>query len=137
MWKWLPVLSNTLFLLLLPLAARAQPFVQCRNFGIASVPVSQWCSVADLLNIPARIYNWATGFAASVLVMLIAFAGVRMLLFYFSDAPEGELKAAKDTLRHAIFGFLLVTLSWLIITALLALFGVGASAPFYQRIFGP
>ncbi|PIT98537.1 MAG: hypothetical protein COT71_00170 [Candidatus Andersenbacteria bacterium CG10_big_fil_rev_8_21_14_0_10_54_11] len=113
--------------LLSPMKAIAQsPFVGC---GSA-------CTLADLLSVPARVYNWSTGLASGVLLALIAFAGVRILLFYFSDKPESELNAAKMMLRHALFGFAIVMLSWLIVYWLLTrVFGIGG-AGFFRDVFG-
>jgi lipid-A-disaccharide synthase-like uncharacterized protein len=104
-------LPGTLFLVfLLPLIARAQsPFVRCTGLN---------CKLSDLLDIPVRIYEWATGFAASVCIALVMFGGIRLLVYYFSDAPEGERRDAWNTIKWAVTGFLIVMLSYLIVKTL-------------------
>lgn len=77
------------------------------------------CTLNDLTAIPGRIFNWAVAAAAAVFFGIIVFSGVRIGMFYVNEAPEAELQAAKNTLRHGIVGFLIVVLAYLIVTILL------------------
>jgi len=126
----LPVISYQLLVfvvlcgLLVPLPAQQQvPFVVCSGVT-GSVDPALGCTLEDLLAVPVRIYNFLTGAAALVLLAVIAWAGLRMMLFYLAEAPESELAAAKLTLTRGIFGILIVAGSYLIVNLVLSVLGL-------------
>lgn len=112
-WRGSFLAASALGVLLGPWAAQAS-FVTC----------GESCQLEDLLRIPAQIYNWATAIAVSVLMIFILVSGVRMILHFASDAPESELRAAKETLRYALFGFAVVILSYVIVSTVGSMFYV-------------
>ena len=109
-----------LFGLLFPLPAYQQaPFVRCGD-SASSTPLD--CTLKNMIDVPVRIYNFLLGFAAIILLLVIAWAGLRMIVFHLSDMPESELANAKMTLTRGIFGFLIIAMSYLIVNLLLAIF---------------
>jgi len=116
-----------LFGLLVPLPAYQQvPFVQCSDpvrlpGETGALPHVLGCTLENLLAVPVRIYNFLLGLAAVVLLLVIIWAGLRMILFHLSDMPEGELANAKLTLTRGIFGFLIIAAAYLIVNLLLYL----------------
>ena len=77
------------------------------------------CDLEDLLDIPVKIYDFMLGLAGAVLLLVIIWSGIRMMLYYSSDMPEGELQAAKNTLRNGLTGFVIVVAAYLIVHVLL------------------
>ncbi len=108
---WL--LVTVLLGLLAPLPAWQQvPFVEC-----AYRPLS--CDLEDLLSVPVRIFNFLLGMAGIVLLAVIVWAGMRFILYHFSEMPEAELNNAKMTLTRGIFGFLVIAFSYVMVNLLL------------------
>ena len=88
------------------------------------------CTVQHLLDLFVGIYNWLLGLAAVVAVLMIVFAGVRMLLYYWSESPEQELTDAKHTLRRAIFGLIVIVTAYLVVATLVfTVLGLDAGGP--------
>jgi len=77
------------------------------------------CELDDLLDLPVKIFDVLIGLAGIVLLLVIVWSGFRMLLYYASDMPEGELQAAKNTLRNGVTGFVIVVGAYLIVHVLL------------------
>lgn len=118
MLKYLPLLL--LLGLLMPLPAyQQQPFVNCYGLG---------CNLGHLLDVPVRIYNFLLGIAALVLLLVIVWAGLRMILFHVSEMPEAEVTNAKLTLTRGIFGFLIIAMSYIIVGLLLHLIGLSSDS---------
>lgn len=76
------------------------------------------CTVNDFFALLVNIYNWLLGFAAIVAVLMIIFSGVRMLIYYWAEQPEQELTSAKNTLRRAIFGLVVIITAYLVVATL-------------------
>jgi len=114
---WLLVMV-LLLLSLVPLPAQQQvPFVTCTDD-----PVN--CTLDNLLEVPVRIFNFLLGMAAAVLLVVIVWAGLRMILYHTSEMPEAELTNAKMTLQRGIFGFIIIAFSYLLVNLVLSLLGL-------------
>ena len=101
----------------------------------ASITMSPWESclsngdVATLACIPLvlqNIINFMIIFAGIICVFLIIFAGFK---FVTSEGDPEKIATARKTLFYAIGGFLLVLLSFVILTALSEFTGVTRLAP--------
>lgn len=113
-----------LFLLLAPLPVSGSedegqiPFVTCTDDPIND------CTLDQLLEVPARVFNFLLGMAAAVLLVVIIWAGLRMILYHASEMPEAELTNAKMTLQRGIFGFIIIAFSYLLVNLVLDLLGL-------------
>lgn len=114
-------------ILLFALPAHAKAIVPCSGLN---------CTFSDFFQLFVNIYNFLLGLAAVVAVLLIIFSGVRMLLYYWSEQPEPELEAAKNTLRRAIFGLVIIVTAYLVVNTLLAVLGAGDITTFFGDIGG-
>lgn len=101
----------------------------------ASIAMSDWkeClsngDVATLACIPLvlqNIINFMIIFAGVICVFLIIFAGFK---FVTSEGDPEKIAVARKTLFYAIGGFMLVLLSFVILTALSEFTGVDRLAP--------
>jgi hypothetical protein len=91
-YNWLLIV--VLFSLFVPLISYGQdPFVDCAGLS---------CDLEDLLNVPVRIYNFMMGIAATVFLVVIIWAGIRMTTHHMSESTEAELTSAKTTLTRGI-----------------------------------
>lgn len=107
-----------LLLSLIPPAAKGQvPFVTCTDDPIND------CTLDQLLEVPVRVFNFLLGMAAAVLLVVIVWAGLRMILYHTSEMPEAELTNAKMTLQRGIFGFIIIAFSYLLVSLVLSLLG--------------
>lgn len=93
-------------------------FVVCDDPPSSSDHWALGCSLANLLTVPVRIFNYLLSGAALVLLLMIVWAGVRMAMYWFNEQPEQELVAAKLTLTRGIVGFVMVATAMLIINIL-------------------
>ena len=102
------------FVLLLPLPAYSQkdPFVPCGDDPLT-------CTFDNLLEVPVRIFNYALGLAAFLLLGIIVFAGSRMMWYYLAESPQQELENAKNTLTRGIVGFAIIAGALLIVNTLI------------------
>lgn len=120
-WSLIVVL---LFLLLAPLSAEGAEkwvsFVTCTDDPIND------CTLDQLLEVPARVFNFLLGMAAAVLLVVIVWAGLRMILYHTSEMPEAELTNAKMTLQRGIFGFIIIAFSYLLVNLVLTLLGLSS-----------
>lgn len=94
------------------------------------------CTVSDFFQLFVGIYNFLLGLGAVIAVLMIVVAGVRMLIYYWSEQPEHELDVAKNTLRRAIFGLVIVVTAYLVVNTLLAVLGAGEINTFFQALGG-
>lgn len=94
------------------------------------------CRLSDLFQLLVNIYNFLLGMAAIVAVLMIIVAGVRMLVYYWSEQPKPELEAAKNTLRRAIFGLVIIVTAYLVVNTLLAVLGAGSIDTFFTDFGG-
>lgn len=81
------------------------------------------CTFNDLITLVVNIFEFLLGLAALVAVIIIIWSGIRMLLYSFSEQPEAELEGAKNTLRRAVFGLVLILGAFLIVQTLLIFLG--------------
>ena len=100
---------TVLVALIMPLTAQAA-IVPCTGLD---------CTISDIFTLLINIYNILLGLAAVVALLFIVLGGVRMLIFYFAEQPEAELEAAKNTIRRALFGLLIIIGAFLIVATLL------------------
>jgi hypothetical protein len=139
-WRWRRyyLLLNLLLAgLLLPLPAYQQaPFVVCGDPTSGSDAPALGCRLTDLLEVPARIFNYLLGLAAFVLLGVIIFAGLRMMWFHLSESPQTELENAKNTLTRGIVGFVIVLGTILIVNILLQVLGVSSSSGLAGLLIG-
>ncbi len=111
-----PLVMVLLLLSLVPLPAQQQvPFVTCSGLN---------CKLDNLLEVPVRIFNFLLGMAAAVLLVVIVWAGLRMILYHTAEMPEAELTNAKMTLQRGIFGFIIIAFSYLLVNLVLNLLGL-------------
>ncbi|MBI1833663.1 MAG: hypothetical protein HYR90_02450 [Candidatus Andersenbacteria bacterium] len=88
------------------------------------------CGVNDLFQLLVNIYDYLLGLAAIVAVLMIVWAGFRILIFYWSEQPESDLEAAKNTIRRAIFGLIIILTAYLVVaTVVFSLFGLDPGGP--------
>lgn len=122
-----PLIVILLFLLLVPLSAKGQmPFVTCTDDPIND------CTLDQLLEVPVRVFNFLLGMAAAVLLVVIIWAGLRMILYHTSEMPEAELTNAKMTLQRGIFGFIIIAFSYLLVNLVLTLLGLYSNSAVAQ-----
>lgn len=95
------------------------------------------CTFADLFTILVNIYNFLLGLAAIVFMAMIVISGIRMLVFYLSENPAGDLKDAKYTLTRAITGFVIIVAAYLIVRTMVSFFGVGVDQYFNGGFLQP
>jgi hypothetical protein len=99
-----------------------------RKAMMALVPCSGLdCSVADIVELVARIFNWLVGFAGIVALMFIIWASLRMFYWSLLEDSEGELSGAKRTLTRAIVGLVIIAISWLIVNTLILVMSGGTT----------
>lgn len=73
------------------------------------------CDFQDLVQLVINIYNYLLYFASFVALLMIVWAGVRMLWFSYLENSEEELKSAKLTLTRAIVGLVIIIAAYLIV----------------------
>lgn len=93
------------------------------------------CSVNHLFELLVNIYNFLLGLAAVIAVLMIVFAGFRILIYYWSEQPESDLEAAKNTIRRAIFGLIIILTAYLVVTTVVfSLLGLNATSPIAELL---
>lgn len=94
------------------------------------------CTFSDLGLLLINIFNWLLGLAGLVAFLFIIWGGLQMLLGWFYEEPQNAWTAGKQTIRRAIFGFVLVAAAFFIVNTLLTrILGVGGLNEFFQGIF--
>lgn len=76
------------------------------------------CVLGDLIQLAINIYNLLLYFASFVALLMIVWAGVRMLWFSYFENSEAELANAKLTLTRAIVGLVIIIAAYLIVNTL-------------------
>lgn len=94
-------------------------FVTCggRNADGSMQPA---CEISDLIYLVIRVINYLFGFAGLVAMGFIVWAGYGMVT---AGGNEEKIAGSKTALSHAIIGFFLVLLAFLLIDAIVALLG--------------
>lgn len=100
------IFGIAVFFLATPDAALAQNFVRCSGVGTDS------CDFCDLVDMANRIIKWLIGILVTLAVLLMAVAGVKLVV---SGGDQGALRNAKDMLQNAIIGFIIVLSAWVIV----------------------
>jgi len=93
------------------------------------------CQISDIIYLIARIINFLLASAWLISLFMILWAAFTLL---GSSGNEEEVTAGKETLRHAIIGFFLIMISYLLINwTVSALIGKPESGPTdaFQGIF--
>ena len=107
-------LASVFLLMIVPVYAYAQAgssrIVQCSDLD---------CDLEDLLYVPVTIYNYLLGTAAAVFIVVVIWAGIRMMIYHASESPESELINAKFTLFRGITGFVIVAGAYTIVNVLI------------------
>jgi hypothetical protein len=106
-------LASAFFLVAIPVYVQAQAgsgsIVRCSGTD---------CTLQDLLYVPVVIYNYMLGAAAAVFIVVVIWAGVRMMIYHASESPESELVNAKFTLFRGITGFVIIAGAYTIVNVL-------------------
>ncbi len=107
-------LASVFFIVAVPVYVYAQAgsnrIVQCSGLN---------CNLEDLLRVPVMIYNFMLGAAAAVFMVIIVWAGIRMMVYHVSESPESELVNAKFTLFRGIVGFVIIASAYTIVNVLI------------------
>ena len=122
-----------LSLLLVPLFVNAQ-LVPCKGIAGPGDP-RPVCGVEHIFSLLINIFNFLLTLAAIVLLLFAITAGMRMIIFHFSEQPESELANAKLTLTHAIFGFAIVAGAMIIINTVLIILGLNRATAIGRLLF--
>ncbi len=78
------------------------------------------CEISDLIFLVIRVINYLFGFAGLVAMGFIVWAGYGMVT---AGGNEEKIAGAKTALSHAIIGFFLVLLAFVLIDAIVSLLG--------------
>ena len=118
--------------LLIADAASAQ-LVNCGRTGQTD------CQVNDLIFIVERIINFLLSWAWIVSIFYIMWAGYNMM---FSAGDSEALQTAKDKFRHAVIGFVLIMVSYILVNWIVSLFSGPSEArsgafDFYRNFIQP
>ena len=103
------------------------PFVQCGNEGQAP------CTLCDLFATANRIITFIRNIVFIIGGLMIVIGGLMML---FGGSSPGLLSSSKKIIKDAIIGLVLVMLSFIIISSILATFAPGAATKFNLKSGG-
>jgi len=93
------------------------------------------CNLGHFFVLFARIYNFLLGLAAVTAVLMIVLSGIRMLTYFWSETPDQDLVNAKNSLRRAVTGFVIIVAAYLIVNTLLANILGASPLDFYLNNF--
>ncbi|MBC7073984.1 hypothetical protein H5T58_01185 [Candidatus Parcubacteria bacterium] len=113
-----------LFLLIPTIAIKAISIPPLPSIPLPSIPSGSSTPATSTVlleigpteNIPdlaVRLYNWLVRIAGVLALLMIILGGVQYT--FFSTASPGKVEDAKDKIRQAIIGLLIVLASWLIL----------------------
>ena len=96
------------------------------NFAFAQlVRCKDNCSIGNLFQLIFNIINFLLSWAGTLAILFVVWAGVKMIL---ANGNQEAISTAKTTLSHAIIGFFLIMISFIIVNAVVSLiFGNGLS----------
>ena len=86
------------------------------------------CTFGDLIAAVKQIVNWATVFAISFSVVVIAYAGSKYMI---SGDNAGERKKANQMLIKVVLGFVYILLAWVIVNLVLS--GLQVTVPTFLK----
>jgi hypothetical protein len=112
------------FLLLAAAAPASADIVFCGKKG-QQQPAGM-CTISDLLVLVYMVVNLLIGFAGLVAIIYIVWGGLILLL---SAGDPGKIGDGKKTIRDALLGFILVMLSYLIVSYVAELIMPGVGDP--------
>lgn len=76
------------------------------------------CGFQHLMQLAINIYNYLLYFASFIALLMLIWAGVRMLWFSYFEHSEQELGEAKLTFTRAIAGLVIIIAAFLIVNTL-------------------
>ena len=88
----------------------------CEELRECELPV---CDVSTIIVLIVNIYNYLLWLASFVALLFVIWGGVRMFLIGFSEQPEEYLTAAKNTVRRALAGLVIILTAFLVVNTLL------------------
>lgn len=103
-------------------------FVQCGN-DLGPDSTSD-CTFQDIFSTIGRAANFLIRMAGIIAVAMIVVGGFMMVL---SAGDSGRLTTGKNFVKNAIFGLILVLVSFLIVNSLLLLLGVSDSGSIFSN----
>lgn len=114
------IIGSAVFMLLVAQPASAD-IVFCGQRSGDTNP----CTFDDLFRLIYLIVNMVISAAGLIAVLFIVIGGARMIL---ANGDTGTIKAAKDTMRDAVIGLIIIMMSYLIIGYVVSLMlpGLGA-----------
>jgi hypothetical protein len=113
-------------LLVFPVASYAAGIVPCDGVAVGGGVICQTCHFIEL---GSNILNWIVGIMATVCAVVIAVAGLKMAT---AGGDAGAVSSAKEMIKNAIVGFIILLAAWLIVDTVMRVF-VGDQIP----NFGP
>lgn len=110
-------ISAVLFITIAPALALAQdlPLVRC-GLDLGSSGEAGECNFCDLINLIRRVFMFIVWVAAPVVTLLLAWAGLKLIIYGNNDTKRGE---AKQLLKDALIGFLWVILAGSLVNLIL------------------
>ena len=91
------------------------------SFSQSQIVTCDDCGYEDLLNTFQSILNFIIYAAGVVAVIMFVWAG---FIYITAGGSPGKLSEAHDIFKNTLIGFVFVLASWLIISSILAIFGV-------------
>ncbi|MEX0649883.1 MAG: hypothetical protein WD200_02700 [Candidatus Andersenbacteria bacterium] len=80
--------------------------------------------MSHIFDLLVNIYNYLLALAALVAMLMLVWGGIQMLIFYFDESPVTALEGAKNTIRRAIFGLVIILMAYLIVNTILGALGL-------------
>lgn len=108
--KYLLTLCVVVLFSLPALTFAADPIVQC---GFSGQPACQAC---HLIQLGQNLLEWFIGIMASVIALVFAIGGMKMVM---SGGSEGGVSEAKGMMTNAVIGFVILLSAWLVVDTVL------------------
>lgn len=113
----------------LAISASAQ-IVPCDGLG------DNKCEVSDLFVLFSNIFNFLIGLSAVVAILMMVLSGFRMLVAYWGETPESDVKNAVLSLRRAVWGLILILTAYLVVNTVLGVLGAGSIEQYFKSFSG-
>jgi uncharacterized membrane protein len=119
------LLISLMVLSLVPLQANALSLVPCGRSGLPGEPGTEPCQFEHIVVLVVRMINYLITVAAVVAMYQVLLSGFNMIVALGN--PE-KLKSAREGLSHAVVGFALIILAFVMVNLLVnGIFGTPGS----------
>lgn len=116
------ILALTAVLVPTILLAATEPLVPC------SGPDCQACHLVELIK---NVLDWLIRVMASIIALVFAMGGFKMVT---AGGDTGAVSGAREMMKNAVIGFLILLSAWLIVDTILKTFVAGAQPGFWAKI---